>query len=316
MTKNENLLINDFSLYLYTIRKYAIATIKSYENNLKEFFYFINKYLNLNKSINDFNIDVLIQVKKSDIYAYLFYLNLNRNNPSKTRQNKLSAIRHFYNWIISSNNLNIENPTENINNFSNIKKKEKFLTLEEAKKLQEVFNCKNTNNPIRNSLIITLLLSTGIRPIELSRINFEDINFSNNSIIIMGKNNIERIVFFSEFCKYKIIRYIKNTSKYNPKEPLFLNKNGKRISTECINEVCKKAYKLAGLGNRGYTSYTLRHTAASLIYKHTNGNIEITKNFLGHRDIACTEIYVHIFDEDYRNVTNKNPLNDFELKKK
>ena len=50
--------------------------------------------------------------------------------------------------------------------------------------------------------------------------------------------------------------------------------------------------------------------------KSSNGNIEITKNFLGHRDIACTEIYVHIFDEDYRNVTNKNPLNDFELKKK
>ena len=66
-----------------------------------------------------------------------------------------------------------------------------------------------------------------------------------------------------------------------------------------------------GLEDRHYTAHTLRHTAATIMYKYVKPDINLVKEFLGHSSIVSTEIYTHIYNKDVENAVTKNPLNKY-----
>ncbi len=63
-----------------------------------------------------------------------------------------------------------------------------------------------------------------------------------------------------------------------------------------------------GLEQYGYTAHTLRHTSATIMYKYVNQDILLVKEFLGHKSIESTQIYVHTNNESIKNAVLKNPL--------
>ena len=79
--------------------------------------------------------------------------------------------------------------------------------------------------------------------------------------------------------------------------------------------MCEKAYKLMGLEDYGYTTHTLRHTSATLIYKKTK-DLLILKEFLGHNSLSATEIYLHTANDKIKDAVDKNPLNELVFKNK
>ena len=82
-------------------------------------------------------------------------------------------------------------------------------------------------------------------------------------------------------------------------------------------DVCAKAFKLLGLEDYGYTTHTLRHTAASLMYIYVKQDILLLKSFLGHANINSTQIYTHIYNKQVKEAVDRNPLNiKEEVKKK
>ena len=70
----------------------------------------------------------------------------------------------------------------------------------------------------------------------------------------------------------------------------------------------------AGLGNMGFSVHKLRHTAATLMYQHGNVDVLLLKEILGHENLATTEIYTHVINEQLRNAVDSNPLNNPDLK--
>lgn len=280
------------------------------------FFKFIKEYLSIAIEIKDFNVFILLQVKETDIIAFLVYSNFKHDNSPYTRQKKLSAIRSFYKWLLSTYpSMLKENPAKDIPNIEKVVRIPKYLTLEQSKKNQEVFTLKNSKFPLRNNLIISLFLTTGLRTSELININLDDINFSNNTIRInKGKGNKDREIVFSNNCKEKLLNYIalRNNKKHKVlklNEPLFISYQNKRIGIDGIEDICKKAYELMGLEKCGYTTHTLRHTAASLMYIYVKQDILLLKEFLGHSSINTTQIYTHICNEKVKEAVEKNPLN-------
>ena len=272
--------------------------------------------------IKEFNIFILLNVKESDIVAFLVYLNFNKDNNPYTRQRKLSAIRRFYKWLLTTNpTVEIENPTKKITNIQKVIRLPKYLSLNDAKRIQTIFTIKNSKNHIRNNAIISLFLNSGMRVGELINVKIQDINFNNNSIKIHGKGNKERIVYFSDSCKEKLIGYLKLRSRENKvieiNSPLFISyRNNTGLGIYGIEKICKKAYKLMGLEDRHYTTHTLRHTAASLMYIYVSQDILLLKKFLGHASITSTEIYTHIYNKELKEVVEKNPLNDLKISEK
>ncbi len=318
--KNPDIL-NKFITYLLNIKHYSISTANEYKLDLLIFFRFIKQYCNISIKISEFNSSVLLSVKESDILAFIVYLNHNRNCTASTRKRKIYAIKAFYKWLFAFYSIkNIQNPAEELPNIQQIQRLPKYLTLEQAKKLKNVFDTTNSKFPLRNNTIITLFLENGLRVSELININLSDLNLNDNYIKIIGKGNKERLCYLNKNTKEQIKEYIqtRNTGKeniINIKEPLFLSYRKSRLNRRTVEEITEKAYKLAGLENLGYTTHTLRHTSATIMYQYTNADILLIKEFLGHSSVQSTQIYAHINNEQIRNAVESNPLSNFMIEK-
>ena len=312
MNKENPKILNDFLNYLVIYKNYSMETIKGYNQDLLSFFKFLIKYLNLEIEIKDINVFILASVKESDIIAFLIYLNRERNNLAKTRNRKLSALKTFFKYLYSKypNLKDKLNPAQNIDPAEEMIRLPKYLRLEDAKRLQSIFNVYNSRNCIRDNTIIILFLNCALRLSELANININDINFSQKTLNVIGKENKERTVYLNKVAIEAIKKYLLIRKNSNSAKALFLDNRNKRISIYNIEKICKRAFKLAGLEEYKYTVHSLRHTAATYIYKETK-DILVVKEILGHERLDTTEIYTHIFNEDIKKAIDNNPLNKF-----
>lgn len=315
MKKENPEILDEYLNYLISAKSYTVETVKSYNIDLLLFFDFIKKYLNIKQNIKDFNKFVLLQVKEKDVIAFMVYCNYARDNNPYTRERKLVAIRGFYNWLLDTfKNDYITNPTANIGSIKKVIRLPKYLNLEQAKEIQQIFTNNNCKDPHKNNAIITLFLSTGIRVSELINIKIKDIDFVGKTIKIFGKGSKERIVYFSEKCKIILQEYIK-TRENSKNEYLFLNNKNEKYTRNGIYHICKKAYKLLDLEEKHFSTHTLRHTSATILYMYVKQDTLLLKQFLGHSSIASTQIYTHIHNDKIKDAVEKNPLSNFDARK-
>ncbi len=312
--KRENpKILNDFLNFLLIVQNYSKETIKNYNSDLLIFLKFIIKYLELDMQVKDINIFILTSIKRSDIIAFMVYLNYERDNCFKTRQRKIASLKSFYKWIFNnypSITKYKENPTINIPAIKPAERLPKYLSLEKVKRISNVFNLSNSRNAIRDNTIITLFLNCGLRLSELSGINICNINFNKRTLNVIGKRNKERVVYLNKKTINSIKEYLSLKKIIDYKGPLFTYGQNKRLSIYSIEKICHKAFKLANLSEYDYTVHSLRHTAAVNIYRHTK-DILVLKEFLGHVSVLSSEVYMHIDNDAVRNAVNSNPLNSY-----
>lgn len=237
-------------------------------------------YLNLEINIIDINIFILKSIHEDVIYAYLTYLNYYRNNIASTRQRRLEAIRSFYKYMYKyyPEFRTEKNIIDNVPKVQQVYRLPKYLTLEQAKQIQNVFTKNNCKYPERNTAIIVTFLNTGLRISELISLNISKIDFNNLLCKVKRKGGVERTVYFNSYCIDKINAYLKTRTDSN--DVLFLSNQNKRISNCSVENICKQAYSLIGITDiSNYSAHTLRHTAASIVYANTK-DILLTKEFL------------------------------------
>ena len=307
-------ILNDYLMHL-SLMNYSKETILGYNIDLICFFNFILYYCELKIKLKDINIFILASIKRHDIIAFFIYLNDKRNNSFKTRQRKLAAIKSFYNWLFDNYPTfnKLKKPTDGFPYIETTRKLPKYLKLNDALKIQSIFNFSNCRFPLRNNLIISLFLLTGMRLSELRNINICNINFSNKTINVVGKGDKERVLYLTDKCIKRIKAYLNTRKVVNITQPLFTTVTGKRLAKKTIEDICKKAFALAHLEKYGYTTHTLRHTFATFIYRETK-DILILKEILGHETIRSTEIYTHIENDALRKAAYNHPLNNLEKK--
>lgn len=311
-----SVILNKFSNYLLNIKNYSSLTVKEYIIDLMMFFRFIKDYCEIGLEVEEFNIFILLSVKQSDIIAFMVYLNYNKNCTASTRKRKMCAIKAFYKWLFTFYPTgDLKNPSKGLPVVQDIHRLPKYLSLEEAKSLVNVFNCNNSKFSVRNNAIIGILLNCGLRASELANINLCDLHLKEKYICIIGKNNKERIVYLNSTTKKKIEEYLKirNNQKevINMNDALFLSYRKGRLSLRTVENIVMNAYKLAKLQNCGYTTHTLRHTTATMIYKYVKPDVLLLKELLGHSTVKSTEIYTHVDNKDIRKAFESNPLGNF-----
>ena len=312
-------ILNNFLNYLLVVRNYSETTVKSYNLDIIIFFKFIKDYFDIQLDVKDFNIFTLANIKESDIIAFLIYLNFNRDNTANTRDRKLASIKCFFKWLFKTNPsmfYSKVHPAKEIPKTQKVMRLPKHLNLKNAKKMQSIFNVTNSKFAIRNNTIITLFLDTAIRISELVNIDLVDINFKERKINIeRGKGGKQRTVYFSEHTKQQLLKYLKirnrNKKVVNINEALFLSLRDKKMGVRAVQEICKNAFKLAGLENYNYTSHSLRHTVATLLYQYGQIDIRTIQVVLGHSSIKSTEIYTHTYSEVAKKAMDRHPLNNY-----
>ena len=262
--------------------------------------------------IHNMPIDVIKKIKLEDIHAFLYYLTDTYHSKAATRARKAASIRVFFQYLTQKANLLEIDPAQGLETPKIDKRLPKYLSLEESKKLLEV--TKSTSNEFkeRDYSIITLFLNCGMRLSELVGINIKDINFSDNKLTVIGKGNKERTIYLNDACVNAIKEYIAvrphDGVKFDSRDALFLSKRKERISNRMVQEIVKKELGKAGLDMNKYSVHKLRHTAATLMYQYGQVDIRALQVLLGHENIATTQIYTHVNDEQVKNAVKSNPL--------
>ena len=160
---------------------------------------------------------------------------------------------------------------------------------------------------LRDYAIITLLLRTGLRTIEVIRANVEDLTFKSSQrvLLIQGKGRDEKdnFVILTDKTYQPIAEYLSSRGKVNSSDPLFTstsnNSKGERLTTRTISYIAKEGLKAIGLDERSFTAHSLRHTTAVNILRG-GGSLEQAQMTLRHSNPATTQIYTATLNEERR----------------
>ena len=293
----------DFSYYLskylkdYLIleRNMSSNTIRSYKNTFSQFIeYLINKE---NYKITDITFS---NVTRENVLNYLNYIEEEKKNTIRTRNQRLACIKSFYQFCLVEDIENIEN----IQKVLTIKSKKfpkkviDYLTEEELKDLLESIDISSIKGR-RNLVVLSLMYDTAARASEIIKLKAEDIRLEEKYVILDGKGKKERIVPIME----QTVDLLK----------IFLNENnikngyilGSNHTYELIRYVVSKIK--SKYPEKNVTPHTMRHTRAihllsagvSLIY---------LRDLLGHESVTTTEIYAKVLEKDkFEAIRNANP---------
>lgn len=137
-----------------------------------------------------------------------------RNNCSKvTVDNIRRNLSSFFSWLEEENYI-IKSPMRRIHKIKAKKIVKEVITDEAIELMRDNCNC------LRDLAIIDLLYSTGIRVGELVKINTSDINFEERELVVFGKGDKERKVYFDARTKVHLLNYI--NSRNDDNEALFV----------------------------------------------------------------------------------------------
>lgn len=319
--RNDPEILRDFINYLSAIKGKSDTTLRAYQYDLRMLFRFILMDRGIatvaddspesfhDIDISGVNADLLASVDLSELYAFLSYVGRDRANKAHARARKVACLKSFFNYLVGKAKLIETNPTRELDSPKILKRQPRYLNLDESRKLLDAVEERNYE---RDYAILTLFLNCGMRLSELVGINRKDIR--DNRLTIMGKGGKERTVYLNTACKTAIEAYLKERPKEGvlDADALFLSERKRRVGKTTVQHIVKKHIGHAGLDTKKYTTHKLRHTAATLMYKHGNVDIRALQEILGHESISTTEIYTHLDEKHLREAVESNPLAELE----
>lgn len=281
MKKEE--VIDNFFKVLKNEYNYSDYTIKNYKLDLTLFFDFLNKS----------NINYLY-LNKDNVIDYLKYLD-KMNLKNSTISRRISTLRTFYNYLMNEGLIN-SNIFLNIRNPKLEKRLPNYLNYTEMEELLESIDT-STDEGLKRRLLIEMFYSTGCRVSEIINIKVKDIDFLNKKIRIMGKGSKERIVYYGDYAKKYLDKYL---SKGMDKDYLFVNKHGDKYTVEEIELIVKDIMKHLSIKTH-VTPHTLRHTFATHLLNN-GADIRSVQELLGHSNLSTTGIYTHVSSDRLKEV--------------
>lgn len=274
--------VNNFYEYLLT-KNYSENTVLSYINDLYYFYLFVKKDLDL--------------VKEEDIRDYLEYLNLKKDKSTSVSR-KISTFKSFYKFLYLNEYIDKkEYPLSKISYPKTEKKLPKFIYYND---LLEIINESSKGKEgLRDRLIIEMLYATGVRVSELVNIKINDIDFNNRRIIVCGKGNKERIVYYGEYAMKVLNDYLRGRENIN-NQYLFLNNRGEKLTDRGVRYIIDNIMKNLSVKTH-VTPHVLRHTFATDMLN--NGcDIKVVQELLGHSSLKTTEVYTHVTNDRLKEV--------------
>ena len=295
----------------------------SYAYDIRIFFQFLldQNPMFKDKTMKDFTVDVLDQIKAVDLEEYEEYLKVYKSaDSSKTETNgergvkrKISALRSFYAYYYKhemiTTNPSVLIDVPKIHDKSIIR----LDTDEVALLLDYIEHCGDTltgqkrmyyeKTKDRDLAIVTLLLGTGIRVSECVGLDIQDIDFKNNGITVTRKGGNQMVVYFGEEVENALKTYLYTTRKQTVplsghENALFLSTQRKRMGVQAVENMVKK-YAREVTPNKKITPHKLRSTYGTALYKET-GDIYLVADVLGHKDVNTTKKHYAAIDEDRR----------------
>lgn len=261
-------------------------TVQTYNQALRRFFDFLRSR-------------GVVQPTRGDVLAYKEHL-VATLKPN-TVQLYVVAVRQFFRWAAQEGLFpNIADNIKGARQDHTFKKDP--LTTNQARQVLKTID-RTTVQGSRDYAMLLLMMTTGLRCIEVARANVEDFRPSGDNMVlyIQGKGKDDRSTYVKvERPVEKALReYMTAAGPLNDKQPLFVSladkNHGQRMTTRSVSRIAKTRFVDAGLNSSRLTAHSLRHTAGTL--NLLNGaTLEETKDLLRHAKLDTTMIYSHHID--------------------
>ena len=268
-----------YEQYILAEKGLSTLTVKSYLEDLKQFFVFFHQ----RKKVED-----LLGTDLLDFLRYEFSIGLS----ASTALRRLSSTKSFFVFLKTEGYLQDEIPE-----IETPKKPEHLphcLSIEEVEHLLEM---PDTEKPegLRDQAMLETMYATGLRVSELLNLERGKVNLKTGVVTVFGKGAKERKVPLGDYAIECIARYLDEVRCKNEgrdSKYLFLNRYGKPLSRQFFFKQVKKYAALAGI-EVSISPHTLRHCFATHLLEN-GAQLVAVQEMLGHAHIATTQIYTHV----------------------
>ena len=270
--------IDSFLSHLEVVRHLSPHTISSYRRDLDSFFTFLKEKHDSWEEVQDHHIRGFVAQERR------------RGLSARSIQRALSSIRSFFNYLLDEEVVET-NPAANISSPKSAQLLPKALDTDLVKRLLD-FKPQG-DIEIRDKAMVELLYSSGLRLSELCGLNMDSVSIKERSCRVVGKGNKTRDLPVGEKAIQSLRDWllVRENISSDANKALFLNKNGKRISTRSVQLRLERLSKKRGLPM--VNPHMLRHSFASHILE-SSGDLRAVQEMLGHSDIGTTQIYTKL----------------------
>lgn len=284
---NNETLLEQFYQYLLIEKNYSKHTIEAYFRDIEQF----------NNMIKP---TPLLDIDLSMVKNYMTWLRDSFANNTVLR--KLSSLKTLYNYSLANNLI-----SKNYFNEISVSKKKvilpKYLTEEQ---INLFLNSLTLDTPldVRNKAMFELIYATGMRISELINLEIKDLNFNEQFVRVTGKGRVERIIPINDIALKYVKLYINEYRLvFNPScDNVFLNNHGKPLSRQGFYKILKQLALNVGITD--ISPHQFRHSIATHMLGN-GANLKVVQEMLGHKNIATTEIYTHVSNQQIINDYNK-----------
>ncbi len=244
---------------------------------------------------------VLKGLTPADIVGYKSYLLSKKLSPLIVGS-YLSALRQFYSWTEQS--LYYPNIARSVRSPRSKKGFHKSaLNAEQVIQMLDYLKQRS----LRNYAMVNLIVRTGLRTIEVSRIDVKDITFKRGKRVLQvwgkGMTGKDSLVILNDPAWEPIKEYLATRKGVKGTEPLFVTDGkghrGARLSTRSIQDICKQALRAIGLDSHEFSAHSLRHSCAVMLMKN-GADWKDVQRVLRHSSPVTTQIYTATIEEEIR----------------
>ena len=214
-----------------------------------------------------------------------------RGASGKTLQRELSSLRGLLNYLIREGRID-SNPALGIRAPKSPRKLPATLDADQL--------CALLDHPdddplmLRDSAMIELFYSSGLRLAELVSLNTGDIDMADGTLEVTGKGAKTRRVPVGGKARDAVSRWLRVRANFaGGEEPaLFVSQRGNRIHPRTVQQRLKHWAQEQG-SSRNVHPHLLRHSFATHLLE-SSGDLRAVQELLGHSDISTTQIYTHL----------------------
>jgi site-specific recombinase XerD len=198
---------------------------------------------------------------------------------------RIRFLKSIFKWAHEEGFI-VKNPASKIKEPKIGKRIPKFLTEQEIEHLRE-----SCHTPMEKALF-EFMYSTGCRIGEIIRLNRDEINFHSQSVIVHGKGDKEREVYFNVRCDIWLKRYLEARKDNDPSLFVTERRPQHRMTIDLMRYIVKRISKRSGI-NKSIHPHQLRHSYATHLMNN-GAPLEVIQSLLGHEKSETTKVYAQL----------------------
>ena len=273
--------IDRFLAALTNERNASPHTLRAYSKDLSQLQSFAGVRLGHEPTVIEIDL-WLLRAFFADLHA--------RKASATTAGRKLATFRSFFRFLCREGTLT-KNPARSLVAPKKDQRIPTYLQEQEAGDLMTTSD-KTNKSVERDTAVLELLYSTGMRCSEIVGLVLDDVDMGNRSIRILGKGRKERWVPFGTPALLSLTTYLKTRQRISGRDPVFEGAQGKPVSDRTVRRIVARGLIRASIRTKAST-HTLRHSFATHLLQR-GGDLRSIQELLGHSSLSTTQRYTHV----------------------